>query len=198
VADLIPPGWAQVTVPLQHAESTRVAAVVFGVEVGGQPDADLLAVAVQSRFQTSLGPRFDSQVLIGPARTVVGQDGAEPTQGATDFTGGGGASGSTPPSNVAVLARKRTARGGRRGAGRMFLPWWMREDEANDTGRLTTAAITAGNTALANFLSGLQADGTDMVVLHSVGQTTPGNPNVVTSLTVDPVVATQRRRLGRR
>lgn len=198
MADIIPPGFAQITVPLAHAESTRPAAVVFGVEVSGQPDPDLLASAVQIRFQSSLGPRFDTQVTIGPVRSVVGQDGGEPTQGATDYTGMGGSSGDSIPSNGAVLARKRSTRGGRRGSGRMYLPWWLRENECTDTGRLTPSAVTACNTALGGFLDGLATDSLDMVILHSVGQTTPGNPNVVTTLTVDPLIGTQRRRMGRR
>lgn len=198
MADIIPPGYAQVTVPLTHALVTRPAAVIFGVDAGGQPDADLLAVAVQSRFQTNISPQIDSQVVIGPVRVVVGQDGGEPTQGATDFTGNGGRSGDAMPPNVAALVRKRTARGGRRGSGRSYFPWMLSDTDVDDAGRILSARITTINGVLSAFLTGLTADGTDMVLLHSVGTTAPGNPNVVTSYTCDPLVATQRRRLGRR
>ena len=51
---------------------------------------------------------------------------------------------------------------------------------------------------LANsFLAALTSGGVPMVILHNPGKTVPGAPNTVTSLSVDRLIATQRRRLGR-
>lgn len=198
MADIIPPGFAQVTVPLAHQDLTRAAAVVFGIEVpGGGVDPDLLAADVQSSFVTSIGQGVDSQVLIGPVTVLIGQDGGEGIAGSSPSGQQGAANLTAPPPNVAVLLRKRTARGGRRGRGRMYLPWWCQETDIDEAGRLTGAAISSRNTAANLFLNTLSGADTPMVILHSQGRTTPGQPNLVTTLTCDPVVATQRRRLVR-
>lgn len=198
MADIIPPGYAQVTVPLAHVAVSRAAAVVFGVDAGGQPDPDLLADSVQARFNTAFGGIIDSNVTIGPTRVVVGQDGGENTQGAASGQVAGTRTGETVTPQVAVLFKKRSNRGGRRGSGRMYLPFALNETDVTEAGTLTSATVTANNTRGATFLSGLAADSTELVILHSVGQTTPGLPNVVTTLVCDPICATQRRRLVRR
>lgn len=199
MADIIPPGFAQVTVPLRNAAVTRPAAVVFGVEVpSGGVDPDTFAGSIQSLLIARFGPRIDNAVTIGPTRVAVGQDGGEPVMGtAPTDAGGNGALNSVPP-NVAVLLRKRTTRGGRRGQGRMYLPWAVDEGSVSESGALTGPTIDAWNLAGSGLLSDLAAADSAMVLLHSVGQTLPGSPNVVTSLTCDGLVATQRRRLSRR
>lgn len=198
MADIIPPGFAQVTIPMRHASLARAANVVFGVDAAGQPDANLLADAVQGTFATAMNGLFDSQVTIGPATTTVGQDGGgEPVVGVAGGTNTGGRSGETLPSNVAALLVKRTARGGRRGRGRMYLPWALSDTEVDDVGILTGAALTKLSTAGTALRTNLATANIPMVILHSLGATNPGDPNEVTSLLGDPRVATQRRRLGR-
>lgn len=198
MADIIPPGYAQITIPVAHSAVSRAAAVVFGVDVSGQPDPDLLAIAVQSRFVTAFASQIDSNCTIGPARSVVGQDGGENTQGSSDFTNPGTRSSDSATPQIAVLLRKRSSRGGRRGQGRMYLPFALAESALSEGGIITSTTVTSLQTSCDTFMSGLQADSLDMVILHSVGLTTPGSPNVVTTLTVDPICATQRRRLPRR
>lgn len=198
MADIVPPGFAQVTVALKHTALTRQAAVVFGVDAAGQPDPDLLAESIDLRFRTHLGPRIDSEVQIGPVSVSVGQDGGEPTLGSTSATTPGGRSGTSEPPQVAVLLKKRSARGGRRGQGRMYLPWAVNDGSISEAGVITTADVTQITGAATAFLDALASDATPMVILHSLGSSDPGSPNVVTSLICDPVVATQRRRLGRR
>jgi hypothetical protein len=127
----------------------------------------------------------------------MGQDGGEALTGIDASTALGGAGGASVPANVAALIHKRTARGGRRGRGRMYLPWWIQESDVDERGAISSTTIGFMNTALATWLADLAADGCPMVVLHDPGRTPAGAPDVVTSLTVDPIVGTQRRRLGR-
>lgn len=81
----------------------------------------------------------------------------------------------------------------------MYVPWMLGEANVDDTGALNSTAINAYQPMANEFLINLEAlAGVDaMVVLHTTGETTPGLPNVVTSLLVDGRVGTQRRRLGR-
>jgi len=198
MADIIPPGFAEVTMPILNGALTRAAAVVFGVTVpsGGELPDDL-AANVQAAFSTHLGPRFDSGCTIGPATVVVGQDGGENIAGSATSTQSGGLAISSPSPNVAVLLKKRSGRGGRRGRGRMYMPWFVAEGDVDEGGRITPSQVTNITAAATAFRNALSAADRSMVILHSAGATAPGSPDVVTSLVCDPFVATQRRRLVR-
>lgn len=94
------------------------------------------------------------------------------------------------PNNCAYLVRKSTARAGRRGRGRMYLPpWIVAEADISNSGILTGAALT-----------GLQAIVEDafplagLVLLHDDLPAVLA-PDSITALTVDRQIATQRRRL---
>ncbi len=107
------------------------------------------------------------------------------------------ASGAALPQNVAALVHKLSTSAGRRNRGRFFLPG-LREGEVSDTGMVSGNSITGINNDLAAWLNKLntlmsQIDG--MVILHSTGISGAPPPTVVAQLLVDPVVATQRRRL---
>lgn len=103
----------------------------------------------------------------------------------------------------------RKSAGSRRGArsGRAYLPG-VAEEAVNNSGEIASAQITGINTNLAAFLSGLTDGnvGTEterrIVVTHfppaariKGPQVVQGTSSDVTSLTLDPRAATQRRRL---
>jgi len=85
----------------------------------------------------------------------------------------------------------------------MFLPWAMDEGSVDEAGIITPAAVTPIQTAMNLFRTNLSSGGNPMVLLHepsapgTAHPSTPGAPNVVTSMIVDPLISTQRRRLGR-
>lgn len=117
--------------------------------------------------------------------------------GATSITYSG-------PPQVCYLVKLRTGSGGRGGRGRWYLPG-VDEGKVDEAGKLTAGFVASANTGLANFLSGV-GDGGNVgfasyalaVVSHYRGGILrPDGPKVstVTALTMDPVVATQRRRL---
>lgn len=96
-----------------------------------------------------------------------------------------------PPNNVSTLVKKITALGGRSGRGRMFLPPFnLNETSVANNGMITGAVLATMQTGInAAFWAA------NRVLLHD--SATPGSPDPtpITSLIVDPQVATQRRRL---
>lgn len=129
-----------------------------------------------------------------------------------DFPQVGGVGGAPMPGSVAFLVRKNsTHRRGQR-QGRMYLPGVAEASTpADGPNNVAAGVITAMNTALASFLSGIsQSDGvlggeydSKMVTVHTRNNGTPSDPQIVfvdksdvISLTVDGKVHSQRRRLG--
>lgn len=194
----IPPGYADVSIRLTNSAMQRPAFITFGIDPSGT-NPDSIAGEVYGSFTTAgaFFSRLDSGVTIGPVTVRLGQDGGEALIGVSDVTSAGGATLASPPPNVAVLVHKRTNRGGRRGRGRWFLPWYLTETDVDEAGQILTAAVTPIQAALTLTLNNLSAQGNPMVILHEPGLTSAGVPDVVHTLTVDRLVATQRRRLGR-
>lgn len=113
-------------------------------------------------------------------------------------------------SNVALLVEKNIPRQRGRRNGRMFINGLDEDATAPDTpNTLPGTQVTAWNAALAAFLGDTQQNvpyTADMVVTHILTYDPPLTPGgrprpatgdhaIVSSLTVDPVLATQRRRL---
>jgi len=203
---IIPPGFAECAITLTHAGYTRPAVVTFGVELpSGASDADQVAEDAVTAFMhvTAYGQAFTNSVQNALGEARVGQDGSEPIAGVFQSTLSGGSSGNFEVPNVALLVHKRSARGGRRGRGRMFIPWILADADTDQTGGIGATPLAALQTRSNAFRNILIVAGYQLVLLHSVSgpevtnPTTPGSPNVVTSLVVDPRVSTQRRRLGR-
>lgn len=109
----------------------------------------------------------------------------------------GGALGITTPSNqVAVLARKLTASGGRRNRGRMFLPpAYLDRQQTGPTGLIGTAYLDTYQDGLDAWRAapmGSVTIGGLISLLHSAA---PIASTPITNLLVETKVATQRRRL---
>lgn len=207
MALIIPPGFAHAVVPLQHAALARTSVVTLGLDVSFY--AGDWQQAAES-FQASLALYFrdvvDSEVTIGPAELTVGTDGAEPIKAVASSSAQGTRPISSVPPNVAVLVRQPTNRGGRRGRGRMYIPWSVSEAAVDEGGRLGAAERQELQTQIDEWYADLVSTPIQLlpVVLHSPSRpgvanpTAPGVPNPITSFIIDGVVATQRRRLGRR
>lgn len=194
---IIPPGFANVSVPFRHSQVTRTAFVVFGVEITASvATPDELADRIFGDIAPIRG-RVDNDVTIGPVRVAVGQDGGEPVIGFGTATSAGGRTMSSVTPAIAHLVNKRSGRGGRRGRGFMYLPWAVNEGEVNEAGIINSAANGLMQTALNTTFDNL--DGPNpMVLLHnSEGNTPAGDPTPVTSLVANAVVSTQRRRQTR-
>lgn len=100
----------------------------------------------------------------------------------------------TVPINSALLLQKTTARGGRMGRGRCFLPpIWTAEGNIDQSGVVTSFDLSGIQTLWDSALTALLASDCPPVLLHSDGST----PDPITSWTVNQTLATQRRRMRR-
>lgn len=102
----------------------------------------------------------------------------------------GNVSGDCDPPNTAWLIHKVTAMGGRKGRGRIYLPGVFSANTANN-GAIDGSTLSTLQAAWSGFLGDLDTAGVPLALLH----TGSDEPNGITSLSVDPFVATQRRRL---
>lgn len=202
---VIPPGHAAISLELAHASMPRSAFLTWAVTPNGVAAADI-ANKVLLAVMTPAGSLFsiiDSNVTIVSATARVGQDGGEPIVYVAESGAVGGKGGATLPPNCAVLVHKRTARGGRRGRGRMFIPWASGVTDVGESGILGSTHRTTLQTCMNTFHAACVTQGVPMTLLHSNSEpgtdnpTPPGLPDPVTSLLVDSIVSTQRRRLGR-
>lgn len=101
------------------------------------------------------------------------------------------------PQNTAFLVHKNTGLGGRHNKGRWYLPGAF-ESLVSPTGVVDATYLAGYNTSLATLRDAYYAatEVLAVVLLHNprTADPTPAPTNLL-SLTLDPVVATQRRRL---
>lgn len=106
----------------------------------------------------------------------------------------GSGSNATLTPQCSLLVTKRTNLGGRAGRGRMYVGAPL-EDYVNNVGVVDGTYLGNVQTALDTLISGTETIiGGDAYLLHS--GPTPA-PTLITSLTVQPLLATQRRRMAR-
>jgi hypothetical protein len=199
-----PPGYALCSYELKHSLQSRSAYLTFGVDCSAT-DPTTVASNVRAAFITpgSLFSIIDDNVTLQNTRVSLGTDGAEDIVGSNPTTAVCTRGISSLPANCAVLMHKQTARGGRRGRGRMYIPWANSVTAVGEGGALSVPEVAQLQLAVNVWFNHLSTGNNPLVVLHrpstgTIGPgTAPGAPNVVTAVTIDPLVATQRRRLGR-
>jgi hypothetical protein len=196
---VIPPGYAQCNIQLSHSLMPRMAYITWGCDfrdAGG--DFQGAVDDVRTAWAGSMHLQMDNSVMIGPVTARVGTDSGEPIVYTDSIAPAMGAvTGSVLPPAVALLVHKRTSRGGRRGRGRLFIPWCLQGANVDEAGVISGARMTSLSTALAAWRTALVTASVPMVLLHGTGQSTLGGPDVVTALFPDNRVASQRRRQGR-
>lgn len=156
--------------------ATGLGNVVTGLQGAGE---------IFNAAQMLLGYSF-----VGADATYVNELGPQMLSAAANVSGT--KSGEPVPPNCAFLATKRTARGGRRGRGRFFLPpVWVPEHEINAAGVISSGQVTIVQLLLEGLIAEMSAQDIPAVLLHSDG----GTPDEITGVTVQSRLATQRRRL---
>lgn len=199
------PGYADVAFEMVLGGMTRPAYTTFGVDTSlTDPLAVAAAVDASANVAGSFYAMFDSSITFTDIRVSLGTDGSEDIIGVLAVNKVPSTSKGTVPPNCAVLVHKVTARGGRRGRGRMFLPWALGETNVDEAGIIDSPTLTDLNGKINMFRTTLNTNDVPMVLLHQPSKpgtthpTVPGPPNLVTSLVVDKLVSTQKRRLGRK
>lgn len=175
-------------------------------DIAAPPFTQGNAEEITDVYEGVWGSMGSAGIVFTGIRVTVAVDAFEPLIFETSRAGAPSDASTLLPPNCAILIDKNTNRAGRRNRGRMFVPG-AGEDETEASGALTAPSLVRW-TEYADGVFGL-ADGPttnlgDAVILHSyvwTGDVDPGPPvgfpvpTVITSLTVDPMIGTQRRRM---
>ena len=189
----IPAGYGQVNLQFTGDVLPTGAECTFGVDLGSLPTTlEDLADAVANAYNVE---QCDSDVVAGVVlSSVLVKAGPNATGPSVVLAVNipGTASGQSVGPNTAYLLQKNTNFGGRAGRGRMYLPGCS-ESAVDQNGLLNGSGATVVGGHWNDFAANLATYGTPLVLLHSSGS--PLNtPTVITSITCDARVATQRRR----
>lgn len=112
---------------------------------------------------------------------------------ASSLSGTYSAGGVTP--STCYLIHKNTTLGGHAGKGRLYWPG-VPEDEYENDGLINGASLAPLQVDVSTLFTVLNGIGDGLCLLH--GDDSPiSTPTLLTSYTVDPKIATQRRRLRR-
>jgi hypothetical protein len=196
---IVPAGFAEVIHSMSLVNDPEPMAITYGVQFDGQApvDAQDTVEDLHAAFASTLFgiPHSSYTLQQTELRFVVAELG--PVQIAVTINPIQGTGSASPlPQNSAALFHKRSANAGRRNRGRFYLPG-LGEGSVDPAGRISIGEINAFNSLAANFLAGVRAAASiaEMVILHSDGVSSAPAPTVVTFMNLDPVIATQRRRL---
>lgn len=149
---------------------------------------DHIVAAMPNNYEVS-GCRYTDHNEDEGATGELAVDGAKPTVGTN--------AGDSAPPNVAQLVHKRIAGHVGVRAGRFYLPP-ITQDLVDENGILSAGYVDDRNDDLVLFHDGLSgAGGNRLVVVHKRPPAALSPVSIVTSLAMDPKVATQRRRLRR-
>lgn len=204
MAVIIPVGYANVALNFQVTGRSRQYATTFGIKPDvGLTNPDGMATLVDGAFTSDGAPGeaaaniLDAYTYLGVTLTYMTGTGAMPGNH-TDVIAGTATAGGMPP-NAAYLVRKTTARGGKQGRGRMYVPPFnLAEASVDSAGFLPPATAAALGNQWEEMRLNMVLAGVTMCLLHD----TPKSgilplPDVVTSLFVEQSVATQKRRVRR-
>ena len=201
MALVIPAGFAQASLQMRNSGDPDPWYITFGVELTDLNFvAEREAARIESAARDNLANVISSDTRMTGVQLRIGVSEADPFTVFHPFDIQGLSTSDTLPQNNAVLVTKQTERSGRTGKGRMYVPC-VNEGAVSNVGVLTETFRNLMQDRMTGFLEDLSAPETTeeapatMVLLHSAGAPGGSAPNVVTSLIMAPVIATQRRRL---
>lgn len=215
---VIPAGFAKVTHDLTRVGEQNPYTVSYAIALPAVDVAGLTAAAdaCATEFNDAWQPVLSNEYVIGPTLVTGSPDDGDLAVESLAGIGAGADADPPPPSNSAVLIEKRTAQRGRQHQGRMFFPGIVDEDAVGSGGGISTVVVAALQVVAGDWASGLvaHADVGEIVILHTdfirnpavahddvdnvayrIANPIADTPTVVTAVVVDPVLATQRRRM---
>lgn len=192
---IVPPGETAVIIRWSLAGDLEQMVCTLGFGQFLDPNPSQWALAVYGWLVHASGPCLPSRMSVHYALEGVSCN----LQGEGGFVTGehisktqGTEPGDVAPSNCALLVKKNTALGGRRGRGRMFVPAFnLGAENITPTGGVESLSVIQGWWSA--FYTNVATDALtpELVLHHSDGA--PGT--ALTGLTVDGVLATQRNRM---
>lgn len=188
---LIPPGYANLQFVFDLPNS-RQALVGIGFGIAAFENTDMEAIEGAVLAAQFLG-NVDDSVTISLLRLVVGtSDPSAPIVYERGVDIEGTNAGTSLPPGSAFLIKKSTLRGGRKGRGRAYWPG-VPADYVDEGGVIQQNVGTIGDqfTAMIGDITEATVSLDPAVLLHTGSET----PDEITGWSVDPMIATQRRRL---
>lgn len=188
---IIPAGYGQLNFFFVGAPLPFGAQVTMGFKNEAAHSAETCASDARQSWDIA---DFDASMATGITFTGVlcklGPNDVGPSAfSAASTAATGGTAGAAAP---AILVRKNTALGGRHGKGRMYIPG-LPESQIDPGGLVAATTVTAYQTRVNALLTALNSASMTPALLH--GDATA--PSLITSMSVQSVVATQRRRQRR-
>lgn len=197
----LPDGYGQIIhkIVLSGDPEPMYATIGFVADSVGE-DPAVIAAGVHTAWKTLVSSKFQTNYST-PSTEVRYKSSAGPDLLVAEAvsTQAGGGAGATLPQNCAYMVRKNTGLGGAKNKGRMYFPGCV-ESVVNTLGQVDSAEITSWNSALATYKTSVEAATgvLQLMLLHNITVENPVPfPTQITSLTLDAVIATQRRRLRR-
>ncbi len=166
-----------------------------GLNLSGATDQTQVPFLMRTVWDDHLQSLTSSAVTLVATKVKMGPVSTGPTYELADpLVGTNG--GSLAPPNCAVLVKKLTATGGRRGRGRAYLPGISSvSGSLNSGGNFSEANAADVSAAMQAMADDMASDTTigeaPWCVLHSDSSA----PSLITSLVCEPKLATQRRRM---
>jgi hypothetical protein len=207
----IPAGFAHASINYRFLEDLEEAMVTIGIDMTLWAGTDFAAADfTHDSWVTAWQTTTSNVVDITGVTLRVGTGAGDPLVFEHNEIDTGTVSFAMVPRNTAALVQKRTAIGGRRGRGRMFIPGVAREDQIDQAGNFLPTFTTFLTERIVAFRDAMAAGNLGLVLLHNdtevvgyssttgkpvYGPIVPPAPTPITSLTVAPKAATQRRRM---
>ena len=186
---IIPVAFGQSAAIFSGASLPDKAAVVFGHHITNTLTVAETAEAISGALEDTIMHRLCNTVTL---EKVVTKWGPTATGPSAEFAGAvpGLLAGTPAYPEQCMLVRKHTALGGKKHRGRFYWPG-MRRADINDDGTIDPAEVGEWTDASRSFLTAMSALDLGLALLH----TTAGDPDDITDVTAEAVIATQRRRL---
>jgi hypothetical protein len=188
----IPVGFALASFGGFIALDAEEAVFTVGFEISANPTASMCE-DLYDVWANALDTLSSTDWLFASCRMKAGPNATGPTAEFTAGTVVGTQAQATVPINTAVLVRKTTGLGGRKGRGRAYTCGQLYVGTIGGAGIIQPTHLSNLDTAWFSILGGWQSvvGITDVVLLHSDST----SPTSITALTPQSVAATQRRRL---
>lgn len=189
----VPVGFASVRIPFRYLGADPYGVITFGVtDPLDATTPEEIADKVREEWVDSMIGLVDASIITGPIEVSLGTSSGD-LPGVADGTDTGSRGMDSMPPNVACVVDKLTGTGGRRGRGRMFVPWVLADADVDERGVIGVPTVTSLQTGFNAFLVGLNTQGATMVLFHGDDSA----PTTVTSLKVQNRVGTMGRRMRR-
>lgn len=202
MALVIPPGYAQASIQIRMDGDPDPWYITHGVDLTANTESyQFVASKIVGAWTQNILAQLPTTARVSGVQLQVGQDGPDNLTLFFPYDIAGGSTGDKLPQNCAALVTKVTERPGRTGKGRLFIPSLLLDSVVNNIGVISGAALSALQGDLDLILPYLETPepGNDavvsMVLLHNAGVPGGTMPTPVTDLVLQPVIATQRRRL---